>query len=111
MRLQVRHALVGRWFFMMMGLFGTLGPALVFWMGGWLVMRDAMTVGTVVAFVAYLGRLYGPASSLASVHVDVTASLALFDRIFQYMDMPSEITDAPDARRLPAVDGRPRQAP
>ena len=106
MRLQVRQALVGRWYFMIMGLFGTLGPALVYWMGGWLVLRDAMTVGTVVAFVAYLSRLYGPASSLASVHVDVTASVALFERIFQYLDMSPEIDDSPDAHPLPRVRGR-----
>ncbi len=106
MRLQIRHALVGRWYFMIIGLFGTLGPALVYWMGGWLVLRDSMTIGTVVAFVAYLSRLYGPASSLASVHVDVTASLALFDRIFQYLDTTSEIADAPDADVLLKVKGR-----
>ncbi len=106
MRLQVRQALVGRWYFMIMGLFGTLGPALVYWMGGWLVLRDEMTVGTVVAFVAYLSRLYGPASSLASVHVDVTASLALFERIFQYLDMSPEIEDSPDARPMPRAQGR-----
>ena len=106
MRLQIRQALVGRWYFMIMGLFGTLGPALVYWMGGWLVLRDSMTIGTVVAFVAYLSRLYGPASSLASVHVDVTASLALFDRIFQYLDMPPEIADAPNADLLSTVKGR-----
>ena len=106
MRLQIRQALVGRWYFMIMGLFGTLGPALVYWMGGWLVLRDSMTIGMVVAFVAYLSRLYGPASSLASVHVDVTASLALFDRIFEYLDMTPEIADAPNAGVLPPVKGR-----
>ena len=106
MRLQIRQALVGRWYFMIMGLFGTLGPALVYWMGGWLVLRDSMTVGTVVAFVAYLSRLYGPASSLASVHVDVTASLALFERIFQYIDLDTDIADAPDADVLSRVNGK-----
>ena len=65
-----------------------------------------MTVGTVVAFVAYLSRLYGPASSLASVHVDITASVALFERIFQYLDMSPEIDDSPDAHPLPRVRGR-----
>jgi ATP-binding cassette subfamily B protein len=106
MRLQIRQALVGRWYFMIMGLFGTLGPALIYWLGGWLVLRDSMTIGTVVAFVAYLSRLYGPASSLASVHVDVTASLALFDRIFQYLDIAPEIADAPNAGVLSRVNGR-----
>ena len=93
MKLQVRQALVGRWYFMIVGLFGTLGPALVYWIGGALILREAMTLGTVVAFVAYLARLYGPAASLASVHVEVTTSMALFERIFQYLDMNSEITD------------------
>ena len=106
MRLQIRQALVGRWYFMIMGLFGTLGPALVYWMGGWLVLQDSMTIGTVVAFVAYLSRLYGPASSLASVHVDVTTSLALFERIFQYLDMAPEIADAPNAFPMPRAKGR-----
>ncbi|MDA0989015.1 MAG: ABC transporter ATP-binding protein [Chloroflexi bacterium] len=106
MRLQIRQALVGRWYFMIIGLFGTLGPALIYWLGGWLVLRDSMSLGTVVAFVAYLSRLYGPTSSLASVHVDVTASLALFDRIFQYLDMDTEIVDAPNAGVLPCVKGR-----
>ena len=106
MRLQIRQALVGRWYFMIMGLFATLGPAMIYWLGGWLVLRDSMTVGTVVAFVAYLSRLYGPASSLASVHVDITASLALFDRIFQYLDITPEIADTPNADVLPTVKGR-----
>ena len=105
MRLQIRQALVGRWYFMIVGLFGTLGPALVYWLGGWLVIRETMTLGTVVAFVAYLARLYGPASSLASVHVDVTTSMALFERIFQYMDTKSEITDASDAYVLNEIRG------
>lgn len=106
MRLQIRQALVGRWYFMIMGLFGTLGPAMIYWLGGWLVLRESMSVGTVVAFVAYLVRLYGPASSLAGVHVDVTASLALFDRIFQYLDIAPEIADAPNAGVLPTMGGR-----
>ena len=104
-RLQIRQALVGRWYFMIVGLFGTLGPALIYWLGGWLVIEGTMTLGTVVAFVAYLARLYGPASSLASVHVDVTASMALFERIFQYMDTKSEVTDSPGAYDLDRVSG------
>ena len=106
MRLQIRRALVGRWYFMVMGLFATLGPALIYWLGGWMVVRDTMTVGTVVAFVAYLSRLYGPASSLANVHVDATASLALFERIFEYLDLDPEIADAPNAYPIPPVRGR-----
>ena len=106
MKLQIRQALVGRWYFMIVGLFGTLGPALVYWMGGALVLRDAMTLGTVVAFVAYLARLYGPASSLAGVHVEVTTSMALFERIFQYLDINSEITDCTDATVIGTTQGK-----
>ncbi len=105
MKLQIRQALVGRWYFMIVGLFGTLGPALVYWIGGSLVLREAMTLGTVVAFVAYLARLYGPASSLASVHVEVTTSMALFERIFQYMDMRSEVTDQQNATVIKQSQG------
>ncbi|MFC1967961.1 ABC transporter ATP-binding protein [Chloroflexota bacterium] len=105
-QLQVHRALVGRWYFMLLGLFSTLGPALIYWLGGWMVLQETMTVGTVVAFVAYLARLYRPASSLATVHVDVTASLALFERIFEYLDMAPEIADAPNADHLTPVRGR-----
>jgi ATP-binding cassette subfamily B protein len=106
MKLQIRQALVGRWYFMIVGLFGTLGPALAYWIGGALILREAMTLGTVVAFVAYLARLYGPASSLASVHVEVTTSMALFERIFQYLDLDSEITDSESAVVLRKIQGR-----
>lgn len=106
MKLQVRQALVGRWYFMIVGLFGTLGPALVYWIGGALVLREAMTLGTVVAFVAYLARLYGPASSLASVHVEVTTSMALFERIFQYLDMDSAIVDRENPAAVEKARGK-----
>jgi ATP-binding cassette subfamily B protein len=59
-----------------------------------------MTLGTVVAFVALLGRLYGPISMLAGVHVEIMGSLALFHRIFEYLDTRPDVTDAPGARQL-----------
>ena len=105
MDLQVRQALVGRWFFMLMGLFSFIGPALIYWWGGQQVIDGTLTIGTVVAFVAYLARLYGPVSSLATVYVDVQAALALFERIFEYLDVESEIVDPPEGARLPRVKG------
>lgn len=95
MRLNVRSRLAGRWFFAVLGLFGTIGPALIYLAGGHLVMRGELTVGALVAFVAYLGRLYGPSSSLANVHVDLMTSMALFERIYQYLDLEPEVKDGP----------------
>ena len=105
MELQVRSSLVGRWFFMLMGLFSTVGPALVYWWGGRMVMEETVTIGTVVAFVAYLTRLYGPVSSFATVYVDVQAALALFERIFEYLDTEADIKDPPHAIELPRMAG------
>jgi ATP-binding cassette subfamily B protein len=105
MELEVRSSLVGRWFFTLMGLFSTVGPAMIYWWGGRMVMSDAVTIGTIVAFVAYLTRLYGPVSSLATVYVDVQAALALFERVFEYLDTESDIKDPPNPHHLPRVNG------
>ncbi len=106
MRLSLRQALVGRWFFMWLGLFGSVGPAVLYGFGGWLAIRGELSVGTVVAFVALLGRLYGPASMLLNVQVEIYTSLALFRRIFEYLDLPPEVRERPDARPLETVRGR-----
>lgn len=105
MRLQVRQAMVGRWFFMVLGLFGAVGPALIYWLGGYLVMSNGLTLGTVVAFVTLLPRLYNPVSALANVHVDAMTSLALFERIFGYLDMKPEVVDSPNAVVVDRVQG------
>ena len=94
--LEIRQRMVGRWFFMVIGLFQAIGPALIYLYGGWLVIRGEITVGTIIAFVAYLRQLYSPVSELANVHVDVMSSLALFERIFQYLDLEPEIYERPD---------------
>ncbi|MGH8761088.1 MAG: ABC transporter ATP-binding protein, partial [Burkholderiales bacterium] len=78
-RLTMRQNLVGRWFFYFLLLFASVGPALIWGYGGWLAIRNALTVGTIVALVAYLSRLYGPASALVNVHVDLMTAVALFD--------------------------------
>ena len=105
MGLELRQSLVGRWFFMLMGLFGAIGPAMIYWWGGRQVIGDAMTIGTIVAFVAYLGRLYGPVSNLATVYVDVQAALALFERIFEYLDTEPDVKESPSARTITSVQG------
>ena len=104
-RLNIRLAMVGRWFFMLLGLYGAIGPAIVYWYGGRLIIQDELSIGTLVAFTVLLTRLFGPASSLASVHVDLTTSLALFERIFAYLDLEPEVKQRPKAMALENVDG------
>jgi ATP-binding cassette subfamily B protein len=100
MRLSLRQVLVGRWFQMMLGTFENAGPALIWMVGGVLVIDGVASLGTVVAFVTVLKKLYGPASSLAGVHVDMVTSYAYFERIFDVLDEQPSIRDAPDARAL-----------
>ncbi len=92
--LSVQQSLAGRWFQMMLGLFESVGPAMVFGVGGLLVMHGHVPLGTVVAFVSVLKRLYGPASQLAGVHVDLKTSYAYFDRVFEVMDRTPAIRNA-----------------
>src|SRR6266536_707570 len=107
-RLEIRQRTVGRWFFMTIGLFQSIGPALIYLYGGWLVIQGEISIGTIVAFVAYLRQLYGPVSDLANVHVDLMTSLALFERLFQYLDLKPEIEEAPNAILPPPARGEIR---
>ena len=102
--LSIRQTLLGRWFQMVLGLFESAGPALVFAVGGWLIMHDHLKLGTVVAFVTILKRLYGSLSQLAGVHVDVVTSYAYFERVFELLDVVPEIVDRRGALPL----ARPR---
>ncbi len=105
-RLQIRQQMIGIWFRMVMGAVQTAGPALIILGGGWLVIRGDTTVGTVFVFATVLAaRLGGSITSLAGIHVNVTGSLALFGRLFEYIDRTPEITDSPDARPLDEVRG------
>ena len=103
--LEIRQRMVGRWFFMVIGLFQSIGPALIYMYGGWLAIQGEISVGTVVAFVAYLRQLYGPVSELANVHVDTMTSLALFERLFAYLDLVPEIDEPADALTPPPARG------
>jgi ATP-binding cassette subfamily B protein len=104
----VRRAEISQLFFMGLGLVGAVGSALVYWVGGWMVLNDALTIGTIVAFTAYLMRLYGPISALTNVQVEFVTALVSFERVFEYLDLPIEIQDKPGAVRLGAVEGRIR---
>ncbi len=104
--LSIRRVMAGRWFAMAMGMFGALAPALVFWYGGHRVLSGDVSLGTVVALAALLPRIFGPAAALLNVHVSVLSSLALFERIFDYLDLEPEIADKPGAIELSDVRGR-----
>ncbi len=111
--LQIRQAMVGRWFFMIVGTIFSITPAFVYWLAGWLAIGGdptAPTIGDIVAFTTLQSRLFFPLGQLLNVQVEIAGALALFDRIFEYLEMEPEIVDAPDAVELdPArVEGRIR---
>ena len=111
--LQIRQAMVGRWFFMIVGTVFSITPAFVYWLAGWLSFNgdpSAPTVGDIVAFTTLQSRLFFPLGALLNVQVDIQGALALFDRIFEYLDLDPVIVDAPDAIDLAAhpVAGRIR---
>lgn len=102
----VRESVVGRWFMLGLSLVSAVGTALVFWLGGHMVLRGELTIGTVVAFGAYLGQLYGPLSALTNTRVEVATALVSFERVFEVLDLPLEIAERPNALELARVTGR-----
>jgi ATP-binding cassette subfamily B protein len=101
--LQIRQAMVGRWFFMIIGTIFSITPAFVYWLAGYLAANGdptAPTAGSIVAFTTLQSRLFFPLGQLLNVQVEIQGSLALFDRIFEYLEMDPEIADAPDAVAL-----------
>jgi len=92
--LGVQQTLIGRWFFALVSALGTMGPAILYGIGGVMVVRGEIQVGTLVAFASYLVQLYGPTSNVVNLGVTMTASLALFNRVFDVLDQPREIREA-----------------
>ena len=103
--LQIRQSMVGRWFLMFILLFASVGPAVIYLVGGHEAIAGRITIGTIVAFVGYLGRLYLPATALVNAQVDVMSAASVFRRIFDYLDLPMEIADPPSPTRLEAPRG------
>ena len=106
-RLNIRESMAGRWFFVVIHTFSSVGPMLLYLVGGILMMRyDAdLSVGDVTVMVALLGRLYGPVNTLLNIQVEWIRSMALFTRIFEYFDMPVEVQNPRHPVRPPRVDG------
>lgn len=101
----VRSAVTGRWFFLMLSIVSAVGTAVVYWVGGHLVLNDAFTIGTIVAFGTYLTQLYGPLMSITNAPVEFAQSMVSFERVFEVLDIPVEIVESNDAKALPPVRG------
>ena len=93
----IRSAVVGRWFFFMLGVVSAVGTAVIYWVGGYLVFRDAFSIGTIVAFGSYLRQLYGPLMSISNIPVEFAQSMVSFERVFEVLDIPVDIVEKPNA--------------
>ncbi len=105
--LNIKESMAGRWFMVIINTFSSVGPMLLYLVGGILMMKynSDLTVGDITVLVALLGKMYGPVNSLLNIQVEWIRSMALFTRIFEYFDMPVEIKN-PDQPIKPAkVDG------
>jgi ATP-binding cassette subfamily B protein len=103
--LEVRQRMAGRWVMASIQTSFAVMPAAVYWFGGLLLAHGshALSIATLVAFTTLQTRLFFPVGSLLGVGLDVQTSLALFDRIFEYLDQPVDIQEKPDAREVAAA--------
>ena len=94
-RLNIRESMAGRWFMVIIQTFSSIGPMLLYLVGGIMMMKydSDLTVGDITVLVALLGRMYGPVNSLLNIQVEWIRSMALFTRIFDYYDMPIEVDE------------------
>ncbi len=97
--LNVKESMAGRWFRVVLSTVSSVGPMLIYLVGGVLMMKYSsdISVGDITVMVALLGRMYGPVNQLLSFHTEWVRSMALFTRIFDYFDMKPEVENAPDA--------------
>jgi ATP-binding cassette, subfamily B, bacterial len=101
--LEVRQRMAGRWVMASIQMAFAIMPAAVYWFAGMPFSGESISIGTVVAFTTLQARLFFPIGSLLQVGIDVQTSLALFDRVFEYLDLPVEIEEPPAPKTLPAV--------
>ncbi|MBZ0318399.1 MAG: ABC transporter ATP-binding protein/permease [Anaerolineae bacterium] len=101
----VKQAVSGSMFFAFLGLIGAAGTAIVYYIGGRLVLDGSFSIGTIVAFAALLSQLYGPLQALVNAPVDFVTSMISFERVFEVLDMPLEVAEKPDAVALQDVKG------
>ena len=103
--LGVRRAVLGATFFMVVGLISAVGTALVYGLGGYFVIEGTFSIGTIVAFGAYLGSLYGALQGLANAPTEFATSVVSFERVFELIDLPMDVPEKPGAMTLGAVQG------
>ncbi len=101
----VRRTVMGTTFFVLIGLLSAVGTALVYGIGGYMVIHKAFTIGTIVAFGSYLGSLYGALQGLANAPVDFATSMVSFERVFEVIDLPVDIEQKPGALVLQNIKG------
>jgi ATP-binding cassette subfamily B protein len=102
----VRSAMYSRFFFAALGLVAAVGAALVYWVGAQQVISGTIGIGTLVAMAAYVTRIYGPLTNLTNARVDVLLAFVSFERVFELLDTPRLIDDAPGAVDLVDPAGR-----
>jgi ATP-binding cassette subfamily B protein len=103
--LDVERTFTGSIFITIIALISAVGTALVYGLGGYFVIRGAFTIGTIVAFGAYLGYLYSALQGLSNAPVDFATSMVSFERVFEVIDLPVDITEKSDATVLKDIQG------
>ncbi len=98
--LEVRSRMAGRWLMSTIQMTFAIQPAIIYWLAGQSFVGHSISIGTVVAFTTLQTRLLFPIQSLLGVGAEVEASMALFDRIFEYLDLPIDIVEASDPIEL-----------
>ncbi len=110
--LEIRQQMIGRVFFATIQIFFSITPALVYLVAGYVLaggssgLAGPITPGTIVAFTTLQSRLFFPIGTMLQISVELQSAMALFERIFEYLDMPHEIVDPPDARAIPPSEVR-----
>jgi ATP-binding cassette subfamily B protein len=102
----IRSAMYGRMFFIALSLVGAVGTAVVYWLGGLLVIDGDISIGTLSAMGLFVARIYGPLTGLTNARIDVMTALVSFERVFEVLDAPNAVSDSPSAFDLEHPKGR-----
>ncbi|WP_199617373.1 ABC transporter ATP-binding protein [Paenibacillus alkalitolerans] len=105
MEKELKLNLLGQWITMFNGALPAVGTVMIYLYGGYSVIQGTMTIGDMVAFTIYLGRLYGPTQQLLNLYMDFVTSMGVFQRIFEYLDLVPDVAEKDNARELPDVKG------
>ena len=107
-KLKIKESMAGRWFRVVLSTFSSIGPMLIYLVGGLLLINydQDLSVGDITVMVALLSRMYNPVNSLLNIQVDWIRSMALFTRLFAYYDMDPTIKNCDDAIILRQTEGR-----